>query len=57
MYSNDLVRVICVARSCYCISVSDKAVIGLDFEITALDEFGVVVYTLNTVLLPRNSTF
>ena len=39
----DLVRVICVARIRYCISVSDIAVIGLVFEITARDEFGVVV--------------
>ena len=39
MSSNDLVRVICVARSCYDISVSDEIVIGLGFEITAFDEF------------------
>ena len=39
MSSNDLVRVIAVARSCYCIPVSDEIVIGLGFEITALDEF------------------
>ena len=43
----DLVRVICVARSRYCISVSDKAVIGLGFEITALDEFSVTGSALN----------
>ena len=42
MYSNDLVRVIAVARSRYCISVSDIAVIGLGFEITALDEIFVI---------------
>ena len=43
----DLVRVICVARSRYCISVSDLAVIGLGFEITALDEFCVTGSALN----------
>ena len=42
MYSNDLVRVIAVARSRYCISVSDIAAIGLCFEITALDEIFVI---------------
>ena len=42
MYSNDLVRVIAVARSRYCISVSNIAVIGLGFEITALDEISVI---------------
>ena len=33
------VGVIAVARSCYCISVINIAVIGLGFEITAFDKF------------------
>ena len=42
MYSNDLVRVIAVARSCYCISVGNVAFVGACFEITALDEIFVI---------------